>query len=351
MGTLLFCRDGILRERHSVYNRATKKHKAVLIPVEELRGASLLSVLNHCVEFADGLIVKEFFENLAPFSEQVSELAQMDFPAFLVEARRPSRPQDPNETEIEAIEIFCDAVIAPVPAYEGDIQTDDSSLASRIPGTSLYRMRIPKALVSDRLELELAWDYLAIYKAPYTDADSGITSRGCSVDYSPLDTWNALPMRLAATGKLYDGTPNNSHLSCKDGLIEAEFPGVKSVTSSDGRVTSRSIALEAQTPTLFDAILHGFLREIGFHVSPATRDEKAQEIQEALSDLDIEIPTEDQAVPEILDIPFREEADRKRQERDARNQAHPYEEDDLHLLARAGEIEKRKPGSVIYTDD
>jgi len=76
MASLMFCRDGILRLRRDVYNRAERNRYPLLLPLfemEERHPGMFLSLLDAGLELEDGLDVREVLLNLAPWvTEEVA---------------------------------------------------------------------------------------------------------------------------------------------------------------------------------------------------------------------------------------------------------------------------------------
>lgn len=348
MKPILFCRDGTLRSEDSVYDRAAGRHISFFLPVhaiEDRRPGFFLTLVHSPVSFEQGLTVGEFFRNLAPFAREMTLLAVMDFPAFLAEATRP--PAADAASDLDRIEIYARAALSAASAFE---KADDPF--ERIAGTRLYRIGAQTPKITDRFELEVAWDYAAFYKVPEDDGMGGVADR-CSVDYLPLDRWSHLPMTVARTMMFEDETPGSEHLSWKKGVVRSDLPGVRA--RGRGRcIYRRSLSLNAPVPLFFD-IIRGFLWSVGFHCSPAGRDAFTEELLERAEDVEVDSALRRSAdaagTLDELERQIEAELADEEKRRAERHRAAPFNEEDLAKLAELAEIEERFPHLVRLPAD
>ena len=286
---MLFCRDGVLRHREWIYDRRTKSGRHVLLPLHVLEGhhpRKFEKQLTYGVEFEDGLTVREFFLNLKPWADLLVGIACMDFPAFVAEVEKPLAAD--AHTDLSHIEIYASASLEAKPAFEREGDLFDNM--TPIAGGRLYRWNSPTPKITDRLEFEHSWGYSAYYKEKQVE-DHGDWKNEydhCSVSYCPLTRWHHLPIRFAPKMTVYDeaGGVGADYLTVKEPLFNPNHPWVKTIRTDDGRLVRHELEVDAPTPTFMDAIVRGFLWDVGFHYSPAQRDEMVEDLIEKKDDLD-----------------------------------------------------------------
>lgn len=269
--SLLFCRDGVLRIEKFVPEKRCYAQIPLALYEAEV-GPLFLAKIFDPIALEDGLTVRELFHNLAPWADLMSQLAQMDFPAFLAECEKPIRVLD-GEPPLSHIDLRAFGSLRAEPAY---------AKAPR-PGVgdgekAAVHFLCGKPLVTDRYDLSVCWNYSAVYAEPYDDPDSGTRIEHVSLDYTPLDEWHNLPIRIQTTLKLSDGTPLSPHHTAKTTLLNPAHPAVAPITLDDGRLAELTVELNAE-PNFYETIVRGFLFEIGFHWTPIVRDEQAEEIR------------------------------------------------------------------------
>jgi hypothetical protein len=345
MTSLLFCRDGILRLRTDVYDRAERKGYPIFLPLTEMEDrvpGMFLSLLGADIELEDGLDVREALLNLAPWSQQVSAICSCRFNLFLEEARKPLAKDHCEDLEILAFRYM--AEISAEPKFEHEGENDE--LFERIPGSRNYRMRDSRPLVTDRLEIGTGrWD-CAGFKPGTEDWFERAEDSGYSMSLSPLTRWHHLKLKVIDHFWLMDRTVGSDFVSHKGGLLAASHPLGEEVMH-DGRIVARRVRVQAPRPTLYPVLLMGLVWEIGFHGSPAQTAEIAAELRDQVDKLDEAdhsssdparlAETEARIAAELAEEEARKEADRR---------ANPFDEDDLRTLEIARAVAQRDPKLV-----
>lgn len=276
MEPLYFCRDGVLRRRYSTYDphakKQTVKHVPVLAWQESVDPHVFMKSLHSCVVFEDGLTVGEMMENLAPWAEQMIGVACMDFPAYLEECRRGGGGSE----KIEKIEIDYHMAIEAVPKFE-KTEPPFSKLKN-----GMFRMNIGKPAFTGRLNIDDRWDYLAILKEEHREEYEG--SRGISLSFTPISEYAHIPIVISRDAKIYDSTGfEPAYLGTEKPLLNPEHPNVIGREVNGGRKVYE-MPIEAPTPTMYEAIVHGFLWDIGFDYSPVKRDENAEKVRSSMEE-------------------------------------------------------------------
>jgi hypothetical protein len=359
MRSLLFCRDGVLRARDGIYDRAAKRHYPLLLPVTELYGeAGILPVLNATVEFEDGIDVRETLLNLEPFAEQVSRICHCRFDRFLAEVRKPIDLENRREALAEfAFTHFL--TVGAVPEFERDGEGSFAdTMFERVPGSRLYSMREVKHVVTDRLDLEQRWSGAA-YKAGTVDLYDAGEDNGYSTHLSRLSTWHDLKIRVADKSILVDETVSSDFLSHEEGLFDATHPMAKETTNADGsRVFRRTVMVDAPHPTLHSLVLMCLVWDIGFHGDPEETSAFAESLSEKAAEadrqMDFHAAVESGELTEerIAEIDAEIEADLER-ERAAEAEElrrNPFSDEDIGTLAFALEIRERDADAVMAPD-
>jgi hypothetical protein len=300
MNTLHFCRDGILRR--TITTRVPeamddRRFETRLIPVQAWEASAdndiFLKSLHDVIFFEKGLTVAELFENLAPWAETLRGVACMDFPAFLTEMR--SIPEKPD-VEIEKISLYYHAEITAVPLFERNTANGATGLLDF--GNPAY---------TGRLKVEEGWHMTAYLKeesrAEYDGSDS------VSMSFTPLSEWKHLEIVIDPKACLRDATAGDHssvYLGTKESITDQGHPNVAIVNASNGDVYGHDIAIDPPAPTFFDALVRGFLWDVGFHYSPVQRDDSRDQVMEAMdevlssNDADIDIDKEDEIDAEAL---------------------------------------------------
>lgn len=154
MRSLMFCRDGVLRLRQGVYDRAERRHYPILLPFTEMEDrwpGMFLSLLDASLELEDGLDVREALLNLAPWSVEVSAITNCRFDLFLNEVRKPLT--EDHFADLDTLGFVYHQEIAAEPDFDGGFE----DTLTRIPGSRMYEMRQRKPRITDRIELGGAW--------------------------------------------------------------------------------------------------------------------------------------------------------------------------------------------------
>jgi len=279
MSTLKFCRDGILRRVFT--SRAPGKtgddrFMSRFIPLRAWEASVdpdiFLKSLHDAILFEDGLTVDELFENLAHWAETLRGVACMDFPAFLTEMR--STPEKPD-VEIEKISLYYHAEIAAVPRFERKADKGTSSFLDF--GTPSY---------TGRLKVDEGWHMTAYLKEASRGEYDG--SDSVSLSFTPLSEWKHLEIVIDPKACLRDATAGAHcavYLGTKESITSQGHPNVAVVTGSSGDVYGHDIAIDPPAPTFFDALVRGFLWDVGFHYSPVQRDESRDSVMEAMDEV------------------------------------------------------------------
>jgi hypothetical protein len=287
---MLFCRDGVLRLQEWDYDPATRSGRHVLLPLAVLCGLDPHAFAKHLtreIAFEDDLTVRELFLNLKPWAAELEGLACMDFAAFVAEAEKPLAAD--AHTDLSHVELSASIEIAAEPEFEED--GDDLLKTIPVAGGRLHQWVSPTPRVSDRIAVEHRWDSTAIYREPQVEqvGDTRVTVRSCSLDYSPLTRWHHLPIRLNPVMVLSDDTggTGSEYLSYGVPLLNPAHPRVTAVRHGDGsRIYRHEVAVEAPTPTFMATLVRGFFWDVGFHYSPAGRDEQTRSLTAAMDDVD-----------------------------------------------------------------
>lgn len=201
MRSLMFCRDGVLRLRQGVYDRAERRHYPILLPlteIEERWPGMFLSLLDASLELEDGLDVREALLNLAPWSVEVSAITNCGFDLFLDEVRKPLT--EDHFADLDTLGVVYHQEITAEPHFDGDSE----DMFKRIPGSRMYEMRERKPLITDRLELGGAWHCGGYRKGTGDFFDN--RDNGFSLNLSPLTKWHHLKLKVVDHTWLHDRT-------------------------------------------------------------------------------------------------------------------------------------------------
>lgn len=282
MDVIRFCRDSVLRRTFVARNADTGERISWHVPLRVWEEAAdpdiFLKALQNYILFEEALTVGELMENLAPWANTMTGVAAMDFPAFLAEVRR--EPTAPEE-KLSHIALRYKISIRPVPAFE----KQEKLLYRREDG--YYVFNPAKRVRTGRLTVDGGWDSHAILKQEHRAGYDGAES--ISLDCSPTNAWKHLPTLVDAAGMLCDETAvagNAAYLGTRKALTRKDDPNVVTGTLPNGQSGMNEIPIDAPLPTFFDAIIRGFLWEVGFHYSPEERDRFCEGLQEQLVRLD-----------------------------------------------------------------
>lgn len=286
MEVIHFCTDGIMRRSFVVLDPVHKNHVSRQIPLQAWEQAvnpsAFLSALHANIQFEDGLTVGILLENLSPWSTAVSALARMDFDAFLAELSAP--PHEPVDS-VSHIALRYSAEVCPVPAYER------SGARPRKMKNGFYRFTPGKRLFSGRLHLIEGWDSHALLRAEHRESYKGAES--ISLGFTPLSDWKHLPIRIEDTGIINDETVaggSAAFLGTRKPLTRRDHPNVSLLALPSGRPASHQIRIDAPLPTLFDAVIRGFLWDLGFYYSPSVRDQTRADLRKQIAGIEMGDP-------------------------------------------------------------
>ena len=286
MSALHFCRDGILRRSMRTCIDNGKNWTTSRLPVQAWEASVdrniFLKTLNDPVIFEDGLTVGELFDNLGPWAEQMTGVACMDFPAALDEIRSEAKP----DNDLAEIILEYNVFIKVVPAYDRnkfeEIDDDDSE-------TGRFFRFIGKPMKTGRLEVESRWSMSAMLRPEHRHKFDG--EKSVSLSFTALNKWQHLPITFKPTADMHDETAYDGNtaifLGTDQSLTRADHQNVEVVLSPNGAVMGHRIPIDPpMMPTFHDAVVRGFLWDVGFFYSPAQRDKKRDEVMESLAELD-----------------------------------------------------------------
>lgn len=351
MSSLMFCRDGVLRIRRGVFDRAKRKHYPILLPLTEMEErwpGMFLSLLDASVEFEDGLDVREALLNLAPWSAEVSAITNCRFDLFLDEARKPLAAD--HFQDMETIGFVYHQEIAAEPEFE----RHSEEMFQRIPGSRMYEMRESRPLVTDRIDISGCW-HCGGYKKGTEDFFDN-RDNGFGLSLSPLTKWHHLKLKVIDHYWLHDHTVGSDHLIYKDGLLAPTHPMIEDVASDSGRVYARRVKVQAPEPTLHSLILKGLVWEIGFHGSPEETAEVSADLGDRVRECD-----EDHAMRDGLlghdgevdpvavaqaDAEIEAELAVEAAREEAEHKARPFEDKDIKTLEIARKTLVKNPDLV-----
>jgi hypothetical protein len=284
--TLHFCRDGVLRRTCTAWNSNASEGDGSQIPVqawEKVNAGIFLTTLHDRIVLETGITVGEIFENLAPWADIMTGVACMDFPAFLKEAR--AATEDPDQ-ECDHIRLTYVVDLSAVPAYERPANKD------RDPDNILD---IGPRKKTGRLDINMGWQMDAILKPEarqtYADAES------VSLSFSPVSEWKDLPVQIETVGLLRDETPydgNHAFLGTNKSVTRPDHQNVEVAKTASGTILAHNLKIDAPSPTFFEALIRGLLWEIGFHYSPAGRDDVKDSVLGAVDELFAQGETKDE---------------------------------------------------------
>jgi len=274
MNQLHFCRDGVLRRTMMTHEDAG--FVVNLLPLQAWEAASnkhiFLQALHDVVVLEAGLTVGELFTNLEPWAENMTGIACMDFPAFIEEMR--NIPDDFDD-DISKVILEYGISIDAVPCFERDDEIDDRNTFS-----------IGRPVPTGRLMIDRGWSMTAIVKAENRDDYYGEES--VSLSLTPLSEWQHVEIKISTKAMLRDATAwdkNAVYLGTEESLTKAGHQNVDVVLSRAGHVTGHNIAIDPEAPTFFDAIVRGFLWDVGFHYSPAERSRTLEKVVGSIEQL------------------------------------------------------------------
>ena len=285
MNTLHFCRDGILRRTMRTCIDDGENWTTSCLPVQAWEASVdkniFLKTLHDTVIFEDGLIVGELFANLEPWAEQMTGVACMDFPAFLNETRHEAKP----DNDLAEIIMKYDVFIKTVPDFDRNdiekIENDDSE-------SDRFLKLFGKPMKTGRLEVETCWSMSAILHPEHRHKFNG--EKSVSLSLSSINEWQHLPISFKSTANMHDETACGGDtaifLGTDQSLTKADHQNVEVIKSSKGTVMDHRISIDPPMPTFFDAVVQGFLWDVGYFYSPTQRDVKRDEIRDSMAEID-----------------------------------------------------------------
>ena len=285
MNTLHFCRDGILRRTMRTCTDDGENWTTSSLPLQAWEASVdkniFLKSLHDRVELEDGLTIGELFTNLEPWSDTMTCVACMDFPAFLSEARTDIKPDE----ELSEIVLEYMACISAVPDYD---RNDMEEIRDGDFEKSEFFEFMGKPIKTGRLDMESCWIKSAMLHPEHRDKYEGAES--ISLTYQEVNKWQHLPVTLKSTANLYDQTASSGDtaifLGTGHSLTQAEHPNVEVILSPKGIVTGHRISIDPPEPTFFDAIVSGLLWDIGWDYSPTQRNRNRDQCLESVKELE-----------------------------------------------------------------
>lgn len=299
MHSLHFCRDGILRRSMTIRSEDEKTFQAKRLPVLAWESGFdegvFLKALHDVIVLEEGLTVGEMFRNLAPWAKIMTGVACMDFPAFLEEMNTPADPLN----DLSRIRLSYSMQISPVPGFEKCEKADPDNI-----------FNIGPAKKTGLLSTEEGWSMSAMVAEDHLADYEGEES--VSLSFSPLSEWQHLPIIIEKDGVFIDETPwcrNAVYLGTDQSLTQGDHPNVETSKSSSGDVCSHRIRITAPNPTFFDAIVRGFLWDVGFFYSPAKRNETCESVKSSVEQIEHGLSGEDSPPQGTLDDEIDEDAE------------------------------------------
>ena len=279
MTFLKFCRDGILRRSKRVRTEDGQDWETVLLPVQaweqSFDSSIFLKSLHDKVVFENGLTIGELLLNLEPWANTMTGIANMDFPAFLAEMRESAKP----DAEISRIELSYQVSISPVVAFD---RTKGNDILDK--KTGIFDLGSP--IKTGRLEIDVIWSASARLHPDYVDKYEG--AEFVSLSFTPLSEWQHVPIVFIDSAEFIDETAseNNAvYLGTNQSLTHAKHQNVETTLSSEGEVISHNIAIDPPTPDFFNAVICGFLWDLGFYYSPEGRNKSRDQVMESMNEL------------------------------------------------------------------
>lgn len=346
---LLFCRDGVLRLKDVVVDRAEGRSWPVILPVEALEArapGTFLSLLDATVEFEDGLDVREALLNLAPWTSEVSSIVRCRFAEFLDEARRP--PAEDRFAHLDRFAFVHVTELRPEPQYAREREFSVETMFRRIPGSRMYESMPSEPVVTDRVELSGGWQAFALAPDAGPDDVWETVEAGVGVDMAPLDRWHHLKLAAFRTGWLFDETEGAPFLSDRRGVLGAH--GLVRRAAS----AMRLLPVNAPEPRLGAFVLDGLVGAVGRFGSPAGRERERRGVEASLEECDTDRSSlaalrGDDGKPDSAELAasearieaeIAEERARKAEERRRR----PFTEEDIATIAFARELAAKDGG-------
>ena len=290
MNVLLFCRDGILRRSMTTRtgnNRGwTTSRLAVRAWEASVDENIFLKTLHDTVVFEDGLTVGELFTNLEPWAKTMTGIACMDFPAFLSEIRQDPKP----DRKISEIILALDVSIMPVPKFDRsdlDRITGKNRDKAKRKNSLLIPYKSPRPKKTGLLYMNYIWSMTAMLHPEYRDENNGETC--ISLSHTELFKWQHVPIKFKPRAEFHDETAyrkNAVFLGTRKSLTKSGHQNVRKVLLDDGRVREHCIDIESPEPTFFDAVIRGFLWDVGFFYSPIQRDQSRDKIIRRIKEID-----------------------------------------------------------------
>lgn len=305
---ILLCRDGVMRFKHWFFD--SEKREGTMYhfsyeAYEKLVGNAFLKHIGYGFEMEENLTVKELFQNLQPFSDEIEGLAAMDFDGFYQEAMKP--PEDLSSRDrFSHIDVRGFYTLDAVPAFErrepeDNVEPDvDGKLYSMEAFNRSLGIGPPK--ITDQLEVIEMWTNSAVLRTPDYDENTDSYIHEYSIDYTPVSQWAHLPVKVNPLMELLDTSRNSDYLTTNEPLINPNHPLVK----DDGH--SLSVKIDDGGPSFYKAIIEGCLRQWGFHYSPVVRDEQIAEITRRIDEIDGEASEQED---NLDDLQAQEDKDEK----------------------------------------
>jgi hypothetical protein len=320
--TLRFHRDGVLRVRHGIRNRATGEIMRILVPAIASASNDHLWILGHLdalVELEDDISIRELVANLEPFRHVLWRMAPT-FPGPLDMA-------PPMPDGADALQDLAGILLR----HELTVRQDcdmDGPLTKRIPGTWTYEVCRPTATGDKWLSVD-GWQAYTISQEYGEEQLGGI----------PFGILADLPVRLETATVIRE---------------ESSEPGEASIRRN----------VRAPLPTLKDTIIDGLISRMNWSFAEMTdegpRPLSQGELKESLAD---SIRNHDQhamesaaaaaAGPEAVDALERRIQQEIADEQKAtliRHAAEPFSRRDLELLAHVKYLDPEIAALVLFPD-
>ena len=219
------------------------------------------------------------FENLKPYSSLLEGLASMDFDSFYEEVKKP--PKDLTKRSLyKEVKITGSITLESVPEYEKleqkNVEPDiyDENYGPLYSHDAMKKsLGIGEALVTDQYEKITIWKSTIIQNKADYDENLEEYIDEYSLMGLPLYEYSHVPLRIHNNTRLIDEHKiNNGYLSHNEPLFNPNNPLVNKIYNKNNELDYLEVPLQ-EYPTFNEAIIKGFLFEIGFDYSPEQRDD------------------------------------------------------------------------------
>lgn len=232
MNQVCFCKDGILRISHAFFNDEKNKRKHIYVPV--LEGFKedpgyFLSILNKDVRLEEGLTLKDFFENLKPFSSFISYMAHINFDKYYQEILK-----------------------------DADTSIDVSDISHLEVSYSVLLRNLDEVDNKDSLfpYVDTSFNFSGVYKEKKPIKNTDSFDEKCSLMFVPVSNIASLELKLN----------NQIDINCS------------------GKEYKR-FNVDLNSINFFDFVVKGVLWDIGFFGPPENRDMVGDDLKKSVEEI------------------------------------------------------------------